>query len=159
MHDCEHILNIEKQWTPVQDEMLILKRKPTNVADRNAVAVFREAQMVGHAPFNIAPSISLFSRRDIKQAFAKVGLERKLNRGAGYGLEIPCMELLVDSLNSTCTCIGPTSRLNVKNLLTTTYCLLSESLTWKFSCLHVHLQSHVLIVLNFMGVVSWVSVI
>ena len=119
----------------------------------------REDQMVGHVPFNLAPSISLFSRRYIKQAFAKVGLERKLNRGAGYGLEIPCMELLVDSLNSTCTCIDPTSRLNVKNLLTTTYCLLSESLTWKFSCLHVHLQSHVLIVLNFMGVVSWVSVI
>ena len=29
-------------WTPVQDEMLILKREPTNVADRNAVSVLRE---------------------------------------------------------------------------------------------------------------------
>ena len=29
-------------WTPVQDEILILKREPTNVADRNAVAVLRE---------------------------------------------------------------------------------------------------------------------
>ena len=26
-------------WTPVQDEMLILIREPTNMADKNAVAV------------------------------------------------------------------------------------------------------------------------
>ena len=41
-------------WTPVQDEMLILKHEPTNVADRNAVAVFKEDQVVGHVPFNLA---------------------------------------------------------------------------------------------------------
>ena len=55
-------------WTPVQDEMLILNREPTNVADRNAVAVFKEDQVVGHVPFNLAPSISLFLKRDIKGA-------------------------------------------------------------------------------------------
>ena len=44
-------------WTPVQDEMLILKREPTNVADRNAVAVFKEDQVVGHVPYNLAPNI------------------------------------------------------------------------------------------------------
>ena len=97
-------------WTPVQDEMLILKREPTNVADRNAVAVFKEDQVVGHVPFNLAPSISLFLKRDINKAFAKV-VGDKVNRGGGYGLEIPCiyhlygpkpyidkMEELVDSL-------------------------------------------------------------
>ena len=54
-----------------------------------------------------------------------------VNRGAGYGLEIPCilyhlygpkpyideMKELVDSVNSIWTCIGPTSRLNLKKLL------------------------------------------
>ena len=54
MHDCELILNVKKQWTPVQDEMLILKCYPTNVVDRNAVDVFREDQVVGHVPFNLA---------------------------------------------------------------------------------------------------------
>ena len=77
-------------WTPVQDEMLLLKREPTNVADRNAVAVFKEDQVVGHVPFNLAPSISLFLKRDINKAFAKV-VGEKVNRGAGYGLEIPCV--------------------------------------------------------------------
>ena len=59
-------------WTPVQDEMLILKREPTNVADRNAVAVFRKDHVVGHVPFTLAPSISLFLKRDVSKAFAKV---------------------------------------------------------------------------------------
>ena len=77
-------------WTPVQDEMLLLKREPTNVADRNAVAVFKEDQVVGHVPFNLAPSISLFLKRDINKAFAKV-VGEKVNRGAGYGLEILCV--------------------------------------------------------------------
>ena len=44
--------------------------------------------MVGHVPFNLAPSISL--ERDINKAFAKV-VGEKVNRGAGYGLEIPCI--------------------------------------------------------------------
>lgn len=77
-------------WTPVQDEMLILKREPTNVADRNAVAVFKEDQVVGHVPFNLAPSVSLFLKRGINKAFAKV-VGDKVNRGGGYGLEIPCI--------------------------------------------------------------------
>ena len=67
-----------------------MKREPTNVADRNAVAVLREGRVVGHIPFNLAPSISHFLKRDINGAFAQVGGE-KVNRGAGYGHEIPCI--------------------------------------------------------------------
>ena len=51
--------------------MLILKHEPTNVADRNAVAVFRKDQVVGHVPFNLA-QYSLFLKRDVNKAFAKV---------------------------------------------------------------------------------------
>ena len=45
----------------------------------------------GHAacwtcPFNLALIISLFLKRDVNKAL--VG--EKVNRGAGYGLEIPC---------------------------------------------------------------------
>ena len=60
------------------------------MADRNAVAVFKEDQVVGHVPFNLAPNISLFLKRDINKAFAKV-VGDKVNRGGGYGLEIPCI--------------------------------------------------------------------
>ena len=65
--------------------MLILKREPTNDTDRNTVAVFREDQVVGYVPFNLAPSISLILKRD---AFATV-VGEKDNKGTGYGLEIP----------------------------------------------------------------------
>ena len=76
-------------WTPVLNEELILKREPTNDRDSNAVAVKKEEVIVGHVPFNLAPSISAFLRRDTNSGFAKV-VGDKVNRGAGYGLEIPC---------------------------------------------------------------------
>ena len=71
-------------WTPVEDEMLRLIPEPV---DRNAVAVMKEGQIVGHVPFNLSPIISLFLRRDVNKAFARV-TGGKVNRGAGYGLEI-----------------------------------------------------------------------
>ena len=43
-------------------------------------------QLVGHVPYNLAPIISLFLKRDVNKAL--VG--EKVNRGAGYGLESPC---------------------------------------------------------------------
>ena len=55
--------------------------------DWHAVAIFKEDAVVGHVPYNIAPQ---FLRRDVNKAFAEVTGE-KVNRGAGYGLEIPCV--------------------------------------------------------------------
>ena len=77
-------------WTPVLNEMLILKREPTNVADRSAVAVYKEGLVVGHVPSNLASIISNFLKRDTNKGFAKV-VGDKVKRGAGYGLEIPCV--------------------------------------------------------------------
>ena len=77
-------------WNYGHQFKMILKREPTNVADKNTVEVHKEDQVVGHVPFNLAPSISLFLKRDINKAFAKV-VGEKVNRGAGYGLEIPCI--------------------------------------------------------------------
>ena len=76
-------------WTPVLNEELILQREPTNVVDINAVAVKKEGVIVGHVPFNLAPCFSAFLRRETNSGFAKVVGDR-VNRGAGYGLEIPC---------------------------------------------------------------------
>ena len=43
-------------WTPVVEEMLLLKREPTNSMDLSAVAVGEENEIVGHVPFNIISS-------------------------------------------------------------------------------------------------------
>ena len=99
-------------WTPVVGETLLLKREPANVKDRHAVAVHKEATVVGHVPYNLAPRFSQFLLRDVNKAFAEVTGE-KVNRGAGYGLEVPCiyrlygpkvyidrMKELIDSLRS-----------------------------------------------------------
>jgi hypothetical protein len=58
--------------------------------DVSAVAVCKENDIVGHVPFNISSLISQFLRRDCNKGFAEVTGPR-VNRGAGYGLEIPCV--------------------------------------------------------------------
>ena len=69
-------------------ESLLLRREPDNSVDSSAVAVLREDQTVGHMPFNILSSvISQFLRREGNQGFVEVTGD-KVNRGAGYGLEI-----------------------------------------------------------------------
>ena len=70
----------------MQDEILRLIPEPANSVNRNAVAVMKEGRVVGHAPYNLAPIISLFLRRDVYKAFARV-TGGKVNRGADYGLE------------------------------------------------------------------------
>ena len=70
-----------------------MKREPNNIKDLHAVAIYKEDTIVGHVPYNIAPSQSLFLRRDVNKGFAEVTGE-KFNRGVGYGLEIPCVHRL-----------------------------------------------------------------
>ena len=82
--------------------------------------------MVGHVPFNLAPSISLFSKRDINKAFAEV-VGEKVNReeldmdlkSHAYiifmdpSLYIDKMKELVDSL----TLYRPMTRFSVMKLV------------------------------------------
>ena len=46
-------------------ETLIVKREPTTIKDKNAVAIYiyKENIVVGHAPYNITLSLSHFLRR------------------------------------------------------------------------------------------------
>ena len=56
------------------------------------MAVLKEDDIVivGHVPRNLSPSLFQFLlRRDVNKAFTEV-TGQKVNRGAGYGLEIPC---------------------------------------------------------------------
>ena len=83
-----------------------------NLKDRYAVAVYKNATVVGPVPYNLAPRFSQFLLRDVNKAFAEV-TGQKVNRGAGYGLEVPCIyrlygpkvytdkiKYLIDSLRS-----------------------------------------------------------
>ena len=49
----------------------------------------RSGETVGHVPFNLAPIISTFLKRSCNKGLVEVTRNR-VNRGAGYGLEIPC---------------------------------------------------------------------
>ena len=70
-------------------EKFCLEREPTNPEDKCAVAVKKCGEIVGHIPFNLAPVASAFLKRASNKGLVEVTGNR-VNRGAGYGLEIPC---------------------------------------------------------------------
>lgn len=45
--------------------------------------------MVGHLPYNRAPAVSHFLKRSMNKGMVEV-TGKRVNRGAGYGMEIPC---------------------------------------------------------------------
>ena len=57
------------------------------------MAVLNDDVIVGQVPYNLAPRFSQFLKREVNNAFAEV-MGDKVNRGAGYVLEIPCVYLL-----------------------------------------------------------------
>ena len=78
-----------EQWDPWIGEVLPLEREPTNLEDKYAVAIKKSSGTVGHVPFNLAPVLSAFLKRSLNKGLVEVTGSR-VNRGAGYGLEIPC---------------------------------------------------------------------
>lgn len=76
-------------WVPVHGEVLILKREPHNVKDKSAVAIYKEGDVVGHVPYNISSLLSNFLKRECNKGFVEI-TGSSVNRGAGYGLEVPC---------------------------------------------------------------------
>ena len=50
--------------------------------------VYYDNEVVGHIPYNLAPKVSAFLKRDDNKGFAEI---TGMNRGAGYGLEVPCV--------------------------------------------------------------------
>ena len=77
-------------WTPVVDEILELIREPNNVKDNQAMAVVKDSVVVGHLPKRLAPTVFLFLSRDCNSGDVQI-TGNKVNRGAGYGLEVPCI--------------------------------------------------------------------
>ena len=61
----------------------MVKIKPMN---RHDILIYRDAKIVGHVPYDLAPRMSEFF---IKEFAEMTGA--KVNMGAGYGLEVPCV--------------------------------------------------------------------
>ena len=81
-------------WCPSVGEILDLKREPTNPKDALAVCIQKDGTVVGHMPYNLAPLVSYFLERDLNTGSVEItGVP--LNRGAGMGMEVPCIYRLV----------------------------------------------------------------
>ena len=77
-------------WLPSVGEVLELETEPLNSVDRYAVAVNKNGTVVGHVPRNFSALFFHFLTRSQNKGVAEV-TGAKVNRGAGYGLEIPCL--------------------------------------------------------------------
>lgn len=78
-------------WTPVLHEELSLRCEVNNPVSGEAVAVIKDMDIVvGHVPANLAPILRGFLSRasDSGKVIVTGG---QVNRGAGLGLEIPCI--------------------------------------------------------------------
>ena len=59
-------------WTPEEGERLNLIREPDNINDKYAVSVMKDDLVVGDVPYNLAPKISQFLKRDINKALLRI---------------------------------------------------------------------------------------
>ena len=76
-------------WVPkVGDKNLSLKLESENLHDKYAVAVLSEGRVFGHVPKNLSKLFHQFLRIPNSTIGCKI-TGKRVNRGAGYGLEIP----------------------------------------------------------------------
>ena len=84
-------------WDPkVGDENLDLVPEEDNKHDDFAVAIKFEDRIVGHVPKNLSKIMSRFTKIPSCSLRCKV-TGKRVNRGAGYGLEIPFVYKLIGS--------------------------------------------------------------
>ena len=76
-------------WTPkVGDENFCLKSENENQYDKFALAIVLEERIVGYVPKNLSEIFHQFMKIPNCTIGCKV-TGKRVNRGAGYGLEIP----------------------------------------------------------------------
>ena len=59
-------------WDAQVGQELLLKYEPNNNEDSYAVAVLNEDVIVGHVPYNLAPVVEMFMRREVNTGFAEI---------------------------------------------------------------------------------------
>ena len=82
-----------KIWEAVVGESLKCRKESTNEMDKTAVAVIRtnsngEEVVIGHVPKNVSKFVFMFL--SLPNCALKIFVTgKRINRGGGYGLEIP----------------------------------------------------------------------
>ena len=79
-----------KIWNPVDGEVLVCTRQTDNPHDNYAVSIIRNSYVVGHVPLSLSKTFSNFLYLPASTMLCIV-TGKRLNRGAGLGLEIPVM--------------------------------------------------------------------
>ena len=79
-----------KIWNPIDGEVLVCTRETDNPHDNYAVSIIRNSYVVGHAPLGLSKTFSNFLSLPASTMLCIV-TGKRLNRGAGLGLEIPVM--------------------------------------------------------------------
>ena len=79
-----------KIWNPVDGEVLVCTRETDNPQDNYAVSIIRNSYVVGHVPLGLSKTFSNFLSLSASTMLCIV-TGKRLNRGAGLGLEIPVM--------------------------------------------------------------------
>ena len=75
-------------WNPADGEILVCTRETDNSHDTYAVSIMRNSYDVGHAPWSLSKAFSNFLSLPGSTILCTV-TGKKVNRGAGLGLEIP----------------------------------------------------------------------
>ena len=79
-----------KIWNPVDGEVLVCTRETDNPHDNYAVSIIRNSYVVGHVPLDLSKTFSNFLSLPAFTMLC-IATGKRLNRGAGLGLEIPVM--------------------------------------------------------------------
>ena len=66
----------KESWTPVIGDVLQLQQEPSNLKDKLAIAIKSGANIVGHVPYNLAPTVSHFLQRSFNKGVAEVTGDR-----------------------------------------------------------------------------------
>ena len=77
-------------WDPTVGEILHLENEPSNSQDRKAVAVKTNGRIVGHVPRGFSSAVFYYLSRPCNRGVVEI-TGMKINCGAGYGLEVPCI--------------------------------------------------------------------
>ena len=79
-----------KIWNPVDGEVLVCTQETDNHHDNYAVYIIRSSHVVRHVPLSLSKTFSNFLSLPASTMLCIV-TGKRLNRGAGLGLEIPMM--------------------------------------------------------------------
>ena len=79
-----------KIWNPNDGEVLVCTRETDNPHDNYAASIICNSYVVGHVPLGLSKTFSNFLSLPASTMLCIV-TGKRLNRGAGLGLEIPVM--------------------------------------------------------------------